>query len=66
MDNVADIMKTLFWYVIIYGSLILIAYPVKEGGDKTLLGMKPKYLLQKFLELVAFPIAIGILVNVLS
>ncbi len=30
------------------------------------MGMKPKYLLQKFLELMAFPIAIGILVNVLS
>ncbi|HEM6088313.1 TPA: hypothetical protein U2B88_000305 [Streptococcus suis] len=64
--DITEILITLFWYVLIYGSLILIAYPTEEGGNKTLLGMKPNYLLQKILELIAFPIAIGVLVNVLS
>lgn len=57
----------IFLLVIITFSVFIgIAYPKDEGGNKTLFGGEPKYLLQKVLELILLPVIIGLLLLLFS
>ena len=59
--------KTLFLLLILaFGSLIVVAYPKDEGGNETLFGRKPIYLLQKILELIILPVVLGLVLILLS
>ncbi|MFI3160615.1 hypothetical protein ODU14_10575 [Streptococcus suis] len=50
--------------VCLFIALILVWYPMHEGGDKTLFGQKPFYLGQKILEVLVLPIAISFAVYI--
>ncbi|CYU92761.1 Uncharacterised protein [Streptococcus suis] len=69
-QDIPDVIKLYTYSILIFliASIVmfLLAYPKNESGKKTLLGTKPIFLLQKFLETVYWPVAIGILLLLLS
>ncbi|MGT2925313.1 hypothetical protein ACVR0O_09010 [Streptococcus caviae] len=53
-------------FIVAFGALIVVAYPKDEGGNETLFGRKPIYLLQKLLELIILPVVLGLVLILLS
>ncbi|MBJ7540413.1 hypothetical protein JG537_01575 [Streptococcus sp. SL1232] len=58
----------LLGFIFILGLILFLhflAYPKQEGGDSTLIGIKPIYPLQKFLENLLLPFALAALAYLL-